>query len=442
MGKNNIEKYDFFYMLLRKYVAFWHNYIYYRKVIVYGRERIDWSAPNIFAPNHQNALMDALAVLCTLKKQPVFLARADIFKKKSVARILYAFKMLPVFRIRDGYENLKHNDETFQDTFRVMEHRNGIVILPEGNHAEYRKLRQLKKGICRIAFQAAEMSDYTLDIRIVPVGLEFSHYWLFRQVLTVVYGHSIAVSEYYDNYRENPQKGLLELRDRLSSELKRVMVHIEVEEDYEAIDELRSIINGKYSDSIRYPKLFRDNRLISKVNDLHKEDPDEYRKVCDESLKIKEIASKLKLTYRQLSKKKHPVVWLFASIIFLLGTLPVFIIGALLGLIIFKIPELQALRMKDKAFISTARYGITLAISFVLMPLYLVIALILIKPWWLAIIAFITVPVSGILAWNWLMLMRRTIGGFRIRNLIRKKNSKYVQLRNTYESLTSRMAKL
>ena len=280
MSKKNIEKYDFFYLLLRKYVDFWHNYIYYRKVIVYGKDRIDFSVPTIYAPNHQNALMDALAVLCTLKKQPIFLARADIFKNKILARILYRFKMLPVFRMRDGFENLKQNDETFTDTLRIMESRSGLVILPEGNHAGYRRLRQLKKGICRIAFQTAEASNFTKEINIVPVGLEFTHYWLFREVLTVVYGHPIAVSEYYDTYKENPNKGLLDLRDRLSSEMKKVMVHISDENNYEAINELRSIVNEKYNDSIRDPKLFRDTRLVGKINQLHETDPQLYGEIC------------------------------------------------------------------------------------------------------------------------------------------------------------------
>ncbi|MCK7539313.1 MAG: hypothetical protein MZV63_54590 [Marinilabiliales bacterium] len=105
------------------------------------------------------------------------------------------------------------------------------------------------------------------------MGLEYSHYWLFRQVLTVVYGHPIHVSEYYDSYKENPNRAIAELRDRLSSEMKKVMVHIDDDQDYEAINELRSIINEKYSDSIRYPKLFRDNRLISKINELHADRP-------------------------------------------------------------------------------------------------------------------------------------------------------------------------
>jgi 1-acyl-sn-glycerol-3-phosphate acyltransferase len=436
MGKNNIEKYDIFYQLLKKYVDFWHNYIFYRKVLAYGKDNIDFSVPTIFAPNHQNALMDAMAVIGTLDRQLIFLARADIFRKKMIARILYFLKMLPVYRIRDGFEHLKQNDDTFRDTLRVMEHRNGVVILPEGNHATYRKLRQLKKGICRIAFQTAEASGFSKEINIVPVGLEYSHYWRFRQVLTVVYGHPIHVSEYYDAYRDNPNRAIVELRDRLSADMKKVMVHIEAEEDYEAINELRSIINEKYSDRIRYPKLFRDNRLISKVNELHQKDPDAYARLCSDSLAVRDLSRELKLTYRHLRKKKHPLGWLILSWLLLLVTLPVFMAGALLNIIIFKVSEIQSLKTKDPGFISTARYGFLIGLGLILAPLYLVVALLLIKPWYLAIAAFLLVPVLGILAWNWSLLFKRTVGGFRIRRLIRTNNPMFVTLRNTYGNLT------
>jgi hypothetical protein len=261
-------------------------------------------------------------------------------------------------------------------------------------------------------------------------------------VLTVVYGHPISVSEYYDTYRENPTKGLLDLRDRLSLELKKVMVHIEDEEDYEAIDELRSIINGKYSDSIRYPKLFRDNRLISKVNELRVSDPEEFRKVCSESLDVRDLAARLKLTYRQLSKKKHPLGWLVAALLFLFATLPVFLVGTLLNLVIFQIPAIQSVKMKDTAFISTARYGITLGLSFIIVPLYIVVAFVFISPWWLALAALVAVPVLGILAWNWLMLLRRTRGGLRIWNFRRNNNRQYIELQRAFDNLKLRMAKL
>ena len=442
MSRKNIEKYDLLYDLLRKYVDFWHNNIYYRKVIVYGKENVNYSDHNIFAPNHQNALMDAMAVLCTTKRQPVFLARADIFRKKFIAKILYFLKILPIYRIRDGYSNLKQIDETFEETLRVIKHRNGLVILPEGSHAGFRKLRQLKKGICRIAFMAEEESDFKLDIKIIPVGIEFSHYWLFRQVLTVVYGKPISVSEYYDEYRTNQPQALSDLRDRLASEMKKLMVHIEDEEDYEAIDELRSIINGKYSDSFRFPKLFRDQILIGRLNKLRDKNNGEYRKICDEAIKVKQLAADLHLSYRQLSKKKNPLHWLLLASLFLVLTLPAFLLGAALNILIFEIPKLKTKGLKDVMFTSSLFYGFTLVVSFVLMPLYLALTLIFIKPWWLAITAFLLIPVTGIIAWNWSLLAKRVIGGFRIRRFARRKDEKFADLKTSYLDLTQRISKI
>ena len=272
MGKENIEKYSAGYALLKSVAGFWHNNVFYRKVIVLGRENINPDHHLIFAPNHQNALMDALAVLFTHKGQPVFLARADIFKKKTIAAILYFLKILPVYRIRDGFRSLKGNDEIFLKTIDVLKNKNGLVILPEGDHAGFRRLRQLKKGICRVAFQSDEATGFNLKIKIIPVGLEFSNYSRCRQVLTVVYGKPIEVSEFFEFYKVNPERALNELRAKLSDEMKNNMVHIESEEDYEAIDELRSMINGRFSDDIRFPKLFRDRILINKLNLLKSSD--------------------------------------------------------------------------------------------------------------------------------------------------------------------------
>jgi hypothetical protein len=261
-------------------------------------------------------------------------------------------------------------------------------------------------------------------------------------VLTVVYGRPINVSEYYDSYRENPNRAILELRDRLSAEMKKVMVHIDDEEDYEAINELRSIVNEKYSDSIRYPKLFRDQRLVSKMNDLHASDPEKYREICSDTLTVRDLATKLGLTYRHLRKKKHPIGWLLLSSLFLLLTLPVFLLGTVLNILTFRVSHLQSMKSKDPAFISTSRYGFFLGFSFIFGPLYLILALIFIKPWWVAVFAFLMVPVAGILAWNWYLLLRRTVGGFRIWNLSRIKDTAYTRLRDSYTRLVKQVTAL
>jgi len=437
MGKENIEKYSARYALLKQTIAFWHDNVFYRKIIVMGLENINRENHMIFAPNHQNALMDALAVLFTHKGQPVFLARADIFRRKLIASLLYFLKILPVYRIRDGFSTLKANDQIFNKTVDVLRNKNGLVILPEGDHAGFRRLRQLKKGICRVAFHADEATGFKLKIKIVPVGIEFSNYTRFRQVLTVVYGKPVEVSEYHKLYTEAPEKALNELRIRLSSEIKKVMVHIESEDDYEAIDELRSIINGRYSDDIKYPKLFRDRNLIDRLNQLKVADPGTYAKICTLSLRIKNKARDLNITYRLLEKKKHPLGWLISGMAGLFAAFPVWLFGNIFTLTFLTLPELQIRKTKDLQFHSTIRFGISLVLAFIFLPIYLIISLLIFSPWWLAVIIFLTIPVAGIFAWNYNILFRRITGGFRLRKYITKKYPDYLLLRKNYDELIS-----
>jgi len=442
MSKENIEKYSARYALFKKAVGFWHDTVFYRKIIVLGSENINPEYPLIYAPNHQNALMDALAVLFTHKGQPVFLARADIFKKKAIAAFLYFIKMLPVYRIRDGFSSLKSNDEIFQKTIDVLKNKNGLVILPEGDHAGFRRLRQLKKGICRIAFQADEATGFQLKIKIIPIGVEYSNYSRFRQVLTVVYGKPVEVSEYHQVYMESPEKAFNILRDRLSTEIKKLMVHIESVDDYEAIDELRNIVNGRYSDDIKLPKLYRDRSLISSLGNLKASDPQSYERICVLSLLVKKQAGELNISYRLLEKKKHPLGWLIAGMAGLLLTFPVWLFGNIFTLTFLLLPELQIRKTKDLQFHSTLRFGISLALAFVFLPVYLIICLALFSPWWLASLIFLTIPAAGIFAWNFNILVRRILGGFRIRKYNSQKNTEYETLRKNYDELISLVSKL
>lgn len=437
MGKDNIESYSKRYGLLKAVAGFWHNNIFYRKVIVVGRENINPDHHLIFAPNHQNALMDALAVLFTHKGQPVFLTRADIFRKKRIASVLYFLKMLPVYRIRDGFNSLRGNNEIFDKTVDVLRNKNGLVILPEGDHAGYRRLRQLKKGICRIAFMADEASGFQMKIKIIPVGLEFTNYQRYRQVLTVVYGKPLEVDEYHQLYRESPEIAINELRDRLADEMKMLMVHIDSQEDYEAIDELRSLVNGQYSDDVKFPKLFRDRMLIDKLNNLKITNTSLYKKICTLTLKVKEKAKELKTDYVLLNKKKHSLVRLIPGLLGLIVTLPLFIYGNFFTLFFLGIPNTQIHKIRDIQFHSSIRYGISLGLALIFFPVFLIACLLIFSPWWLGLIIFITLPLSGLFAVNYWHYLRRIAGGFRIRNYIIKNNTEYQDLKSTHDELLS-----
>ncbi|MCD4769184.1 MAG: 1-acyl-sn-glycerol-3-phosphate acyltransferase, partial [Bacteroidales bacterium] len=379
MGKHNIEKFSLTYGILKGIATFWHNWIYYRKVIIIDRDNINLNDHNIFAINHQNALMDAMALICTSKGQQVFLTRSSAFKNKFIARILYIMKMLPVFRIRDGYSSLKQNDEIFNKTIDIIVNKNGLGILPEGNHAGYRRLRDLKKGICRIAFQTEEFMDFKLDIKIVPVGLDYSHYWKFRQVLTVVYGKPIGFTELHDLYREKPQVALNRLREKISEQIKDVMIHIENEEDYEAINELREIVNGKYCGDRTNPKIWRDKELISKLEKSAEENPDLYRGICDKSLKIKHIAKNLNLGYYHLNKPKPTLLWHMIATPGLIILSPVALFGFITNLFFYRIPNLALKSIKDLQFLSSVRFAVSMALGIIIIPVYTALVFIFIS---------------------------------------------------------------
>jgi len=441
MGKENIEKYSAGYALLKSVAGFWHNNVFYRKVIVMGRENINPDDPLIFAPNHQNALMDALAVLFTHRGQPVFLARADIFKKKMIAAILYFLKILPVYRIRDGFSSLKANDDIFLKTIDVLKNKNGLVILPEGDHAGLRRLRQLKKGICRVAFQSDEATGFNLKIKIIPVGIEYSHYTRYRQVLTIAYGKPLEVSEYHEIYKESPERALNQLRARLSDEMKSNMIHIP-EDDYEAIDELRGMINGRFGDDIRFPKMFRDRLLIDKLNELKTSNNTVYEEICNLTLKIKKTTRELNMDYRLLEKKKHPLGWLIVGMVGIIATLPLFVYGNIFNFTFLQIPNLQIRKIKDLQFHSSVKYGISLALAFVFLPLYLILALVIFSPWWFGILIFLSLPLSGLFAWDYYLVFKRIIGGFKARNLIAEKDTEFETLRNNHRELIKLVAEL
>ena len=442
MGKHNIEKYSLFYSVLKAVAGFWHNRVYYRRVIAVGQENIDRGAPNIFALNHQNALMDPLAMIFTSKGQPIFLTRASAFKNKFAARMLYALKMLPVFRIRDGLQSVKQNDEIFLKTIDVIKNRNGLGILPEGNHAGFRRLRQLKKGICRIAFQAEETEDFKLDIQIVPVGIEYSNYFKFRQVVTVIYGKLFGFRELHDEYRKKPQRALTMLKEKISDRMKELIIHIESEDDYEAIDELREIINGKYCTDKLNPKVFRDMDLIERVEETQKSNPGLYRDICNRSLKIKNIAKSLDIGYFHLDRPKPTLAGHFLAILGLILLAPIALFGFITNFVFYRIPNMALKNIKDMQFVSSIRYGLSLAIAILFIPIYAVLAFIFISPWWLALIAFLVILPAGWLSWNYFIIWRKLRESIRVRKHINRKNPEYRILVNLYSDLQADIDKI
>ena len=121
----DIDKHSWLYDLYMNYLCAAHNHVYYRNFYIINPENIPpKGTPTFVIANHQNGMMDAMAILHTMYKdgrQPVFIARGDIFKKDFVARIMRFLKILPVYRNRDGgREDIKKDLAIFNRAAKVL----------------------------------------------------------------------------------------------------------------------------------------------------------------------------------------------------------------------------------------------------------------------------------------------------------------------------------
>lgn len=240
-----VERKPLGYFFLRKWIGWIFSYAYFRRFYVFGKRHLpEEGIPFMMVSNHQNGLLDALAILFAmpLRYPVVFLARADIFKKKFTAKILAFCKIMPVYRQRDGRDSLGENAAIFDESAKLVGMGFPVTLFPEGRHQEGHFLGQIKKGFARIAFEAAERNGYPENMVIVPVGNHYSDYFAKRAGLCVRFGEPIRLENYYSLYKENPPKAMALLAQDVRRAIGNLMVDIPDPEHYQSYDFLREVV--------------------------------------------------------------------------------------------------------------------------------------------------------------------------------------------------------
>lgn len=431
MAQHNIEKWDPGYALLKPYVNLVYR-LYYRRISITEKSNIPKNAPVIFAPNHQNALMDALAVLYAIPGQLVFLARADIFRNKIIARILTFLKLMPVYRIRDGYNSLQNNEQVLNKVSDVLSAKRPLVIFPEGNHGHQRKLRPLKKGICRMALQAEEKNNFGLGLYIVPVALDYENYYKFHKSLLIRFGKPIAVDPYRDHYQANPSRAYIQLKNDIAKGLKDVMLHVKSSDYYDMINNLREIYRRKMLKRMKirrldpYSKLMADRKLAEVCDDQIYENPGEAEILNNKVDQFQRYLDRLKLKPWLFERKKHSVTGLLAAAPPFLLFFPVFLYGLVNNLFPFFLPGLANRNVKDPQFHSSIRYGGAL----VLFPVFYLVQLIIFSQFidngWLRLGYLLSLPATGYAAYQYYRLFKRWWAKWRY-YMFRRKHHQYYQ---------------
>lgn len=401
--KRHLFRFSRCWHLLGQYIFFLHR-IFYKDIIVAGRENIPRGVPIIFAPNHQNALMDPLAVLFASGRQTVFLARADIFKKALLRKIFTWLKILPVYRIRDGKDNLQNNEQSFDVAIEVLEHGQSVGIFPEAAHSNKRSLLPLKKGVPRVAFLAEERNNFSLGLHIVPVGIYYSRYDTMGGTLHVRFGKPIRVDHFREAYLENPQKAHLALRDAIADGIRPLAIDISKKGWYEIYESLLSLMTRRLARKLdrraglREREFVAQKQIIATLDQVHDTNPQQLELLKNKVEAYESLKKKYRLSDKTLFWRWPVIPGLLFGTILLMAGLPLFLYGLINHILAYFIPRKIVTLFKDKQFHGSVKFLWGALFVPLLYLLQAALVWLIVNKAWIAGAYLISLPLSGMYA--------------------------------------------
>lgn len=392
----NIDKYDWMYALYMNYLNIAHNHIYYRHFYILNQENIPKKGePTIVIANHQNGVMDAMAILHTMsqdRRQPVFIARGDIFKKDGVAKILRFLKIMPTFRTRDGNrDDVRSNIALYERAARVLKDGGTIVIFPEATHQHGHFMNTFKKGFCRIAFSAEEINDFKLGVKVLPLNIHYSNYFNFRSDLMVTVGEPFTYEEFFDLYKEHPNDAYLALNEKARARVKEITPDIDIPEYYNEIEALTQMMSEPLLKHKGLKTSYLPNQkdaamtIIANLKQFKDNEPDQFEILMQQTREYTTLLQQRGLHHWVINRKLSLFRFIVRSLLMIIS-LPLFLFGYINNLIPFAITKRFANKAKDPMLRSSFQYVSSTVATF---PIYYLLLLgivwIISKKFWIAL---------------------------------------------------------
>lgn len=303
--------------------------VYYR-IQVKGISHIPYGKPIILAPNHVNAFVDPIVLASMMKQRVWFFARSDVFKKPIANMVLRDFNIRPMYRIQEGFSNLKHNNKTFEECKSLLSKNRTILMFPEGICIMEQRLRKLKKGLSRIIFDTEESFNFKKEVLVIPIGLNYSKAYEFGSKFFVNIGKPIHISHYNEAYKNDKVKTINRFTNELEEKMREMLIHIKDPENdllYEQLSEIyvgERVFNSKNKSLEKVHEL--NTRLANGINSTNTTGLKELTKAYSSDLKKHNISDKLLYKTRIESLSIAGIV---GKLFLLFIGLPLFIAGVL-----------------------------------------------------------------------------------------------------------------
>lgn len=212
-------------------------FFYYKKIECNYEKPLTPNQPTLFLGNHQNGLMDPLLMATKKGQFSYFLTRASVFQRPWISKFLKSLMMLPVYRVRDGWDSLSNNKAIFKTCSQLLYENNAIMLFPEGSHNIKRQVRTLSKGFTRII--AETLIDHPdIEINLVPVGFNYRRPDEFADHVILNFGKPLPSKNYK---APHSHASVLKLKQDVFDALTKLTTHVDGDDYYAQLQKLKDL---------------------------------------------------------------------------------------------------------------------------------------------------------------------------------------------------------
>ena len=332
--------------------------VYFRKIHIKGLEHIPKDGPLIIVSNHPSSFLDPVSIALFVNREINFLAKGSLFKNKFVAKVLSNLNMTPVYRAQDDSKLLTKNNQVFKACYNKLQANGVLMIFPEGTSEHERKLRPIKTGTARIALGAAKENDYNLNVKILPVGLNYTKSSKFRSELFIQFDRPIESKDYFKEHQEFDKKAVKTLTNQIEVRIKNLIVDTdEYESLVEKVESLyRNEMPFEAEEESKFSEVKFSQDIVTGIKYFQKNDPILFHqvktKIDDYFLTLEEVGVSDKSFQNKENLNSLRLYSLKTILILFLG-FPIWLFGFINSFIPYKLPRIIALKISD----STAFYG-------------------------------------------------------------------------------------
>ena len=250
---------------------------YFRKIVYLNPQYLKEKGPLVVLCNHPNTVVDPLISVMYVRQTCFLLANYGLFKNPIVGAILRTLFCIPVKRTQDVLDGeVRNNDDAFKESRAHLTAGSSLFIAPEGSSFTERHIREFKTGTARIVLEAESKANFSLDIRILPIGLTYSDPLKFGSDVVAEVGKPFTAKNWQAAYAENPRLAAENFTQYMGNQFKTLTIHCkDVGEDH-FLQKLEAVIQSEKPLDTE-GSYFRSKKILTWIQDWQQTNPTSFK---------------------------------------------------------------------------------------------------------------------------------------------------------------------